>query len=705
VDVSPPPRGGRRRHPQSARSDRPVAEYHPRLRRSRRRARAAARRRKIALLVGAALTLVLGLGSVAAIGGAAALGSSCDLDSLRPPALGQNSFIYAADGSLLGSIEAEKNRQEVSLRQMSPWLPKATVAIEDRRFYRHGGVDAEAVARALWEDIQAGRVVQGGSTLTQQLVRNLYIGKEQTLERKVKEACLAIKLDRQRSKDWILSQYLNTVFYGYQAYGVEAAAQTYFSKTAKDLTLNEAALLAGLPQAPGDYDPFRRPGDALARRNAVLRAMAQTGLITRAQYERAVAQRRLGLKAGKLYKEIREPYFFSYVKNELVKAYGAEMVRSGGLKVTTYVDRRFQRIAQRVMREALPGTDDPSAALVAINPETGAIRAMTAISRRRGNKYNLASQARRQAGSTFKTFVLAAAIEQGIDPDATSYLSAPLKVPQDPNDPTGGDCEAEPPTAWCPETYDGSYRGTIPISTATLYSDNSAYARLTLDVGPDKVRAMARKLGIRSALNAYPALGLGAADVSPLDMASAYATLAAGGIYSEPMAIKKVVLADGKEDKEAGWGKPRRKRVITDGVAYEVTKILEENMTSGTGTLAYANFPRNAAGKTGTTDNHADAWFCGYNPHLQVTVWVGHPKGQIPMLYDYYGSPVAGGTFPALIWGQFMGEALAPTPDQEWEEPTDWVDWEYFRGEYQYSSGGSTYDEYSSDFDSSDDDD
>ena len=702
--MSPPSRGGRRARPPARRPERPVAEYHPRLRRSRRRAKAAARRRKIALLTGAALTLLLGLGSVAAIGGAAALGSSCDLDSLRPPALGQNSFIYAADGSLLGSIEAEKNRQEVSLRQMSPWLPKATVAIEDRRFYRHGGVDAEAVARALWEDIQAGRVVQGGSTLSQQLVRNLYIGKEQTLERKVKEACLAIKLDRQRSKDWILSQYLNTVFYGYQAYGVEAAAQTYFSKTAKDLTLNEAALLAGLPQAPGDYDPFRRPADALARRNAVLAAMAQTGLIKRAQYERAVAQRRLGLKAGKLYKEILEPYFFSYVKNELVKAYGAETVRSGGLRVTTYVDRRFQRIAKRVMREALPGTDDPSAALVAINPETGAIRAMTAISRRRGNKYNLASQARRQAGSTFKTFVLAAAIEQGIDPDSTSYLSAPLKVPQDPNDPTGGDCEAEPPTAWCPETYDGSYRGTIPISTATLYSDNSAYARLTLDVGPDKVRAMARKLGIRSSMNPFPALGLGSADVSPLDMASAYATLAAGGIYSEPMAIKKVVLADGKEDKEAGWGKPRRKRVISDGVAYEVTQILEQNMTSGTGTLANTYFPRTAAGKTGTTDNHADAWFCGYNPHLQVTVWVGHPKAQIPMLYDYYGSPVAGGTFPALIWGRFMGEALAPTPDLEWEEPTDWVEWEYFRGEYQYSSGGSTNDDYGSDFDSDDDD-
>ena len=681
--MSPPPRGGGRRPPprRSAHTSRPVAEYHPRARRKSRRARAAARRRRLVLVVGALVTLVLAAAAVGTIGGAAALGSSCDLNSLRPPALGENSLMYAADGSLLGVIEAEKNRQPVKLGQMSPWLPQATVAIEDRRFYRHGGVDAEAVARALWKDIQAGRVVEGGSTLTQQLVRNLYIGKEQTLERKVKEACLAVKLDRQRSKSWILQQYLNTVFYGYQAYGVEAAAQTYFSKPAASLTLTEAALLAGLPQAPGEFDPFRKPAQALARRNAVLAAMLDTGALTPAQYESAVAQRRLGLKAGKLYKEIREPYFFSYVKLELIKAYGAETVRSGGLKIYTTIDRRFQRIAQRVMREVLPYSDDPSAALVAINPENGAIRAMTAISRRKGNKYNLASQARRQAGSTFKTFVLTEAVRRGIDPDSTTYLSAPFKYSPDPS----GSCDDEPPTAWCPETYDGSYRGSISITSATLASDNAAYARLTLDVGPENVRATARKMGIRSPLNPYPSLGLGAADVSPLEMASAYATLAAGGIYSEPMAIRRVVLANGKEDEEAGWGKPRRKRVLSDGVAYEVTQILEQNIESGTG-YPNAVIGRPAAGKTGTTDNHADAWFCGYTPNLQATVWVGHPKGQIPM-ESVHGIRVAGGTFPAEIWGEFMREALQYSPPQEWKQPVDWVDWDYWSGQYQHSGG------------------
>jgi penicillin-binding protein 1A len=658
-----------------------VAEHHARGRRKSRRVRAARRRRRFALIAGAIVVIVLGAGAVGTIGGAAALGSSCDLNALRPPTLGQNSLMFAADGSLLGVIEAEKNRQPVTLKQMSDWLPRATVAIEDRRFYSHGGVDAEAVARALWKDIQAGRVVEGGSTLTQQLVRNLYIGKEQTLERKVKEACLAIKLDRQRSKDWILQQYLNTVFYGYQAYGVEAAAQTYFSKPASKLTLTEAALLAGLPQAPGEFDPFRKPADALRRRNAVLGAMLDINLITAAQYEQAIAQRRLGLKAGRLYKEIREPYFFSYVKLELIKAYGAETVRSGGLRIYTTIDRRFQRIAQRVMKEVLPYSDDPSAALVAINPENGAIRAMTAISRRQGNKYNLASQARRQAGSTFKTFVLTEAIQQGINPDSTSYLSAPFKYSPDPS----GDCDAEPPTAWCPETYDESYIGTASITSGTLRSDNSMYARLTLDVGPEKVRATARKMGIRSPLNPYPSLGLGAADVSPLEMASAYATLAAGGIYSQPMAIRKVVLANGKEDEDAGWGKPKRKRVLSDGVAYEVTRILEQNVNSGTG-YPNAVIGRPAAGKTGTTDNHADAWFCGYTPNLQATVWVGHPKGQIPM-ESVHGIRVAGGTFPAEIWGKFMREALLYSPPRFWEEPNDWVEWDYWSGQYQYSRG------------------
>ena len=563
--------------------------------------------------------------SAATVGGAAAVGSNCDLSSLRPVSIGENSFVYAADNSLLGTIPAERNRQPVALKEMSPWLAKATIAIEDRRFYEHGGVDFEGIARALMKDIQAGRIVEGGSTITQQLVRNLYpVSNERTLERKIKEACLAIKLNRQWTKDRILAGYLNQIFYGSHAYGVEAASQTYFSKRARNLTLVEAATLAGLPQAPSQYDPIKAPERAVARRNDVLRAMYANGDITRPEFETALAAP-LRTRPGRLYSRIREPYFFSYMLEQLNKEYGARTVRSGGLRVYTTVDRRMQIAARKAITQTLPYKTDPAAALVAINPENGFIKAMIAVTPgKKGNKFNLASQGTRQPGSTFKTFVLAAAIAEGISP-STSYLSAPFKY-----DPAGdGDCDAEPPTAWCPETYDESYIGVTSIYSATLRSDNSVYARLTLDVGPEKVAEMAQKLGVRSRLPIVPSLGLGSGEVSPLEMSSAYATLAAGGVYSEPTAIRKVVLANGQSDVDAGWGKVKRKRVIPAWVAWEVTKILEDNVEGGTG-YPNAYLGRPAAGKTGTTENHADAWFCGYLPNLQATVWMGYPQGADP---------------------------------------------------------------------------
>ena len=621
-----------------------------------------------------------------AVTGAVALGSSCDLSALTPTnRLGQNTFVYAADGSLLGSIPAEgQNRQKVPLQRMSLPFRKATIAIEDRRFYSHGGVDAEGVARALWADVRAGKVVQGGSTITQQLVRNLYISNEQTIQRKVKEACLAIKLDRARSKNWILSEYVNAVYYGNHAYGVEAASQTYFSRHAKTLTLAQGALLAGLTQAPSSYDPFERPRQALTRRNEVLDAMRSTGAITQAQYAKA-KRAPLGLRPGKIYTRIREPYFFGYVREELIKQYGATTVRSGGLRVYTTIDRRFQRLARKAIEDTLYYGDDPASALVSINPANGAIRAMQAVTRRKGNQFNLASQGRRQAGSTFKTFVLAAAIERGINPATSTYISAPFRYQPDP--------QSEP---WEVTTYDGSSYGTESIETATLRSDNTVYAQLTLDVGVDNVTRMARKLGVLTPLPPYPSVGLGAAAVSPLEMASAYATIAAGGVYSKPTAIREVVLSNGKVDTQAGWGQVERRRVLSPAVAWEVTRILEENVLSGTGTAAY--FGRPAAGKTGTTDNHADAWFCGYTPNLATSVWVGYPQAQIPML-SVHGISVAGGTFPAEIWHRFMADGLKYTPPYDWTQPDEQVDWQPFsRGKYAlgysgYDSGyGSGYD-------------
>ena len=649
--------------------------YRRRSRRQRRRARAK-HRKKIAIL---ATLVVVALALVAAAGitGAATVGPRCDLDRLRPVEIGQNSFVYAADGSLLGSIPAEKNRQPVSLQRISKWMRLGTVAIEDRRFYEHSGIDLEGIARALAADVQAGRVVEGGSTITQQLVRNLYISREVTFERKLIEACLAVRLNNRRSKQWILESYLNTVYYGNHAYGVQAASQTYFSKPAWKLTLGQAALLAGLTQAPSVYDPLNKPDSALRRRNQVLQAMLAKGDITQRQYSGAVADRQLHLRPGRVYTRIREPYFFSFVREQLITQYGANTVRSGGLRVYTTVDRRFQQQARNAILRTLPYRDDPAAAIVSINPSNGAIRAMAAVTPgRRGNQFNLASQARRQAGSTFKTFVLTAAVAEGVDPDSTYYSSRPFVYQPDPlSDP------------WEVSTYSHEYLGSTSIHNATLASDNTVFAQLTLDLGPEKVAEMAHRLGVRSNLKTkegvyVPSLGLGSAGISPLDMASAYATLAAGGIYSEPMAIRKVVLPDGTVDTDAGWGKPQRRRVIPDWVADEVTQILEDNIDEGTGTGAGVFFDRPAAGKTGTTDDHTDAWFCGYTPTLSTTVWVGYPQAQIPM-ESVHGISVAGGTFPATIWNLFMRSSIGNTDPVEFSEPVSEPEWRSFeRGQY-----------------------
>jgi penicillin-binding protein 1A len=656
--MTPPPRGRRR---QSS-SDAFLLE---RLRK-RRRTRVRNRRKRVgrivtAVLIGGAAFLV-----VSSFTGAAIWMNSCDLDSLKPVEVGQNSFVYAADGSLLGSIPAEKNRQPVAFDSISPWVPRATIAIEDRRFYEHGGLDWLGIVRALYADIQAGKVVQGGSTITQQLVRNLYISnRSQTLGRKATEACLAIKLARKKSKPWILTAYMNQVYYGNHAYGIEAAAQTYFSRPASKLTLNQAALLAGLPQAPSRFDPFHRPADAIARRDEVLQAMLNNGDITSSQYANAVAKRNLHLKAGRLYTRIREPYFFSFVRETLQRQYGANTVRSGGLKVYTTIDPRLQRFALDAIKRTLPYSSDPAAAIVSINPANGAIRAMTEASPGNPkNQVNFASSARRQPGSTFKTIVLTTAVSQGINPATTTYLSAPFKY-----DPTEtGSCDTDPPTAWCPETYDHSYIGATSIERGTLRSDNTVYARLSLDVGPENIAEIAYRLGVRTDLRtsegAYvPSMGLGSRVVTPMDMASVYATLAAGGIYSKPMAIRKVVLPGGKIDKEAGWGVAQRKRAVPDWVAAEVVRILQENMTSGTGVGAY--FGKTSAGKTGTTDNYADAWFCGFVPGLEATVWIGYPQGEIPMR-SVHGIAVSGPTFPATIWKLFMERAsyYAPRPKE-----------------------------------------
>src|SRR5580765_2949746 len=615
--------------------------------RKKKRADRIRRRRRAGVILGVFAVVIIIAVLSAGLGAGAALSQSCDLNTLRPVEIGQNSFVFARDGSVLGSIPAERNREPVSNRQMSKWLPRATVSIEDRRFYQHGGVDCEGIARAAWKDVTAGKVVEGGSTITQQLVRNLYIGQEKTLKRKVKEACLAIKLSSKWPKSKILNEYLNTVYYGNHAYGVEAASQTYFSKPASQLTLLESAMLAGLPQAPSIYDPFHSPQAALDRRDEVLRAMLSNGALTLRQYDHAVKSNTLGLKAGRIYTRIKQPYFFSYVIDELEREYGANTVREGGLKVYTTIDPRLQRNAVKAMRDVLPYRSDPASAIVSVEPGTGAIRAMTAVVRSAKNQFNLAAQSRRQAGSTFKTFVLASAIEQGVDPDSTYYTSAPFTCSRGP---------------WCQEpysvhTYGNDYHGSMSLTRATLSSDNTVYAQLTLDVGPRYVWQMAHRLGVHMSPDTPVAsIGLGSLAVSPLDMASAYATFAAMGIYAKPMAITRVVLPGGHVDEDSGWGKPQTKRAVSEGVAWKVNDVLRQNALYGTGAGSTDGLHPNA-GKTGTTENHADAWFDGYTRQLSTVVWMGYPKGEIPML-NVHGQEVAGATFPVPIWHEYMAAAL-----------------------------------------------
>ncbi len=565
-----------------------------------------------------------------------------DLSELKPVDKGESSVIFAADGSRLGYVQSDEIRTPVDWSEMPKHVRRAAVAIEDERFYEHEGVDYSAIVRAGVKNIESGKNVQGGSTITQQLVRALYIKDPQrNFTRKIREAKLASELEKKRSKRWILKNYLNDVPFGTvdgrTAIGIEAAAETFFAKHAKDLTLAEGALLAGLPQAPSQYNPFRDPAAALGRRNEVLRKMADNRFITESEAASA-ARERLDLRKGTRYTSRREPYFFDYVQEKLIEAYGVGVYRRGGLKVYTTIDPELQEAGRKAIAGQLYLPEDPSSAIVSVDPATGYIRAMASSGTYGERNFNLAAQGRRQPGSAFKTFVLATAVRKGIDPDSKSYTSQPLSL----------NLEGFGP--WQVETYDKSYGGTMNLTRATLKSDNTIYAQLILDVGPKEVKKTAEMMGITTKLDGFPAEGLGGLrlGVSPLEMANAYATLASGGIRNEPKAIRRVEFPGGKSD---DLGEPERKRVFPDGVAYEVTKVLEQNIQSGTGTKASVGCP--AAGKTGTTDNFNDAWFVGYTPKLATSVWVGYPNALTEMS-SVHGISVAGGTFPAGIWHDYM---------------------------------------------------
>src|SRR3954447_25701645 len=568
------------------------------------------------------------------------------LDTAKPLELGATSRVYAADGTRLGFIQASELRTPVASTEIPQNVKNAVVAVEDRRFFEHQGVDFEGIVRAGVKNLENRHEIQGGSTLTMQLVRNLYTGeKERTLRRKIREAKLAEDLENlhpgRRGKLWILTKYLNSVPFGtvggQTAVGIQAGARIFFDKPASELKLREAALLAGLPQAPSQYNPFLNASAAKARRNDVLQRMADQGYIKQVTADRTMRMG-LGVKRNRFYTSRREGYFFDFVKQELIDRYGIDTVRRGGLRIDTTIDLRLQRLARQTMDGNL-GAADRSAAIVTIDPRTGYIKAMASSSRYGDSKFNLAAQGHRQAGSTFKVMVLMAALRRGVDPNSTTYQSRPLQA---------GWLPAAPDYAV--HTYGNTYAGRINLVKATLKSDNSVYAQLDADVGPDAVRRTAYDMGIKTRLHAYPAEGLGGLTrgVSPLEMANAYSTIAAGGWRHRPIAIRKVTFPDHHVD---NLGRPRRHRAFSDGVTYQATKILEQNVKAGTGFPNATQIGCPAAGKTGTTDNFTDAWFVGFTPHLTTAVWLGHAKSRVPM------PGVAGGTIPAKLWGQYMKQA------------------------------------------------
>ena len=627
-------------------------------RRSRlRRRRSPGRRFGLALAIAAGAIFVAVLTGGAFTG--AVLSSACDVTSLKPIALGSNSFLYASDGSLLGVVPTETNRQPLPLQAISPWLPKATIAIEDRRFWNHGALDYQGIARALYSDVTAGRIVQGGSTITQELVRNLYIGSsKRTLGRKLKEACLAVRLSEQWSKSQILSAYLNDVFYGGHAYGAQAGAQTFFSTTAQRLTLPQAALLAGLPQAPSVYNPVTHPATALQRRNEVLRALLAADAITPRQYSYAV-DAPLGLKLGHLYSVQVHPNFFGWAEQQLIRRYDARGVEGGGLDVRTTLDMQMQNAAQTAIAGVLRQKTDPSAALVAIDPRTGAVRAMLGYTPDgRRLQFNLATQSGRTAGSAFKPFVLATAAQQGIS--LYSGFSGPsqLTIP-DPRCATNG-------VPWTVHNFADESGGFMDLVNATAHSVNTIFAQLVLKVGPANVVKVAHQMGITSALQPVCSITLGTQAINPLEMTDGYATLAARGIHHAPQAIEMARAPNGQViDRLSTTGD----RVLSQNAADLVTYALQRVVQYGTGTAASLG-SRPTAGKTGTAENFEDAWFCGFVPQLAACVWVGYPKGEIPLLGVEGVGQVFGGSLPAEIWNRFMSVAVANQPVKQFATPS-----------------------------------
>ncbi len=624
------------------------------------------------------LVVTIALGG-AALGGSVALlwpasrtitASASPLPKLAPQLLtpAQRSYVYDRNGNLLTTL-FDEDRSPISLKDIPIQLQDAVIAIEDRRFYEHNGVDVQGSVRALFKNIDTGGVQQGGSTITQQLVKNTLSEKRRRdIKTKAREGILAMMLENELTKKQILEQYLNVVYFGNGAYGVQAASERYFDKQPKDLTLGEEALLAGLIQSPEALNPVTHPDAAARRRAAVIDAMLQSKMITNAQARLARLEPLPTKTTNNLLR--KRDYFLDEVVTRLLNddprvdgdvaeflgpttsaRYNA--VFKGGLKIYTTFDPLLQYIAYFDVNNILPVNTPFTAALVALDNTNGAVRAMVGGRNFEQSQFNLATEGSRQAGSAFKVITLAAALSAGYSPN-DRVSGANLRVP----------LQGQP--AW--NLHGDCHGGTITLTSALAKSDNCAFVRTELSLGPgpksygiDGVKAvidMARKLGIdTSRFQAVPSTTLGTNGVSPLDMAGAYSVIAQDGIRRPPMFITKIVGANGKiiyQDKSEGT------RVLTEQVARTEAQMMTHVITEGTA-RGSANIGRPAAGKTGTTDQNVDAWFVGFTPQFTTAVWMGHPEGEVPMR-NVGGITVQGATYPARIWARFMKDALKDVP-------------------------------------------
>ena len=576
------------------------------------------------------------------------------------PAVGNNmrpavsSQVFDSHGRLITTLHSDQNRLPIDINKVPQNLQNAFIAAEDNRFYEHIGIDPIGIFRAIFANLTNRGIAQGGSTITQQLAKNAFLSQEQTLKRKIQEAMLALEIEHKYSKKEILEMYMNQIYFGQGAYGIQTAAKTYFNKDVNELTLTQCAMLAGLPKSPNYYSPFNNLNEAKKRKNVVLDQMVKYGYVSAAEAEDAKNQD-LGLSKSHQSKEADEyASFIDYVSQQVAKKYGDDALYKEGLKIYTTMDVDKQHAAVRAMRN-LPnnytdenGLTQPQAAIVSIDPKTGHILAM--VGGRGQDSFNRASMAVRQPGSAFKPFVYLTALQHDMTPDTTM--------------------DDQPVTygSWSPKNAGGSYSGTMALSDALAHSVNTIAVQLADKVGTKNIIANAKKMGITTLDakddNLAMALGGLTKGVTPLEMASAYGTFANKGVHVKPTAIVKILDRNGNvlEDASTLEKEETKTRVMSEREAYEMTTMLEGVIDHGTGTAAAIGRP--AAGKTGTTDDNKDAWFVGYTPDIVTAVWIGDDTGSHSL------GEIYGGMIPAEIWKDYMSSATSDESGGDFSAPS-----------------------------------